>query len=79
MRSLGLPVWALVLVACVVAPMLVRAWIDFEERRAKERTRAMLQRLGMSAGAGDDGTARADDAGGGNEEESHGSTVRTDR
>lgn len=75
MRSLGLPVWALVLVACVVAPMLVRAWIDFEERRAKDRTRAMLQRLGM----GDDGTARAEGAVGGNEEESHGSTVRTDR
>lgn len=77
MRSLGLPVWALVLVACVVAPMLVRAWIDFEERRAKDRTRAMLQRLGM--GTGDDGTARAKGVAGGNEEESHGSTVRTDR
>ena len=49
MRLAGLPVWTLVLVACAVAPFLIRAWIDAEQRRAKGRTASMLQRLGWTA------------------------------
>jgi hypothetical protein len=43
MRIAGLPVWALVLVACAVAPFVIQLWIDAEQRRAKERTRALLR------------------------------------
>lgn len=43
MRIAGLPVWALVLVACAVAPFVVQLWIDAEQRRARERTRALLR------------------------------------
>jgi hypothetical protein len=43
MRIAGLPVWTLVLVACAVAPFLIQLWIDAEQRRAKERTRALLR------------------------------------
>ena len=45
MRIAGLPVWALVLAACVLVPFAVQLWIDAERRRAKERTRRLLQRL----------------------------------
>jgi hypothetical protein len=45
MRIAGLPVWALVLGACVLVPFVVQVWIDAERRRAKERTRLLLQTL----------------------------------
>src|SRR5262245_50708807 len=45
MRIAGLPVWALVLAACVLVPFAVQMWIDAERRRAKERTRLLLQTL----------------------------------
>jgi hypothetical protein len=48
MRVFGIPVWALVLVACVVAPLLIRAWLDAEQRRTKKRTAAILQRMTRS-------------------------------
>jgi hypothetical protein len=43
MSIAGVPLWTLVLVACVVAPILVRVWIDAEQRRAKSRTARVLQ------------------------------------
>lgn len=43
MRIGGVPLWTLVLVACLVAPLVVRAWIDAEHRRAKKRTAELLQ------------------------------------
>ncbi len=48
MRVAGVPLWAIVLVACVAAPLLVRAWIDAEQRRAKRRTAEMLQGIAAS-------------------------------
>jgi hypothetical protein len=48
MRVAGVPLWALVLVACVAAPLLIRAWIDAEHRRAKKRTAALLQEIKRS-------------------------------
>lgn len=45
MRVAGVPLWALVLVACVAAPLLIRAWIDAEQRRAKKRTAELLQAI----------------------------------
>lgn len=45
MRIAGVPLWSLVLVACIVAPLLVRAWIEAEQRRAKVRTARILQGL----------------------------------
>jgi hypothetical protein len=81
---MGFPVWAMVLVACVAAPLLVRAWIEHEERKAKDRTTALLQRIGVVGRKdhgleGVRGTRRAGGVDGGNQEEAHGSTVRTDR
>jgi hypothetical protein len=55
MRIAGLPLWMIVLAACALAPILLNAWIDAEQRRTKERTRAMLQRLAsgsVASGAG---------------------------
>ncbi len=52
MRIAGLPVWALVLAACVLVPFVVQVWIDAERRRAKERTRALLQALDAARPAG---------------------------
>ena len=43
MHVAGVPLWALVLLACVVAPLIIRAWIDAEQRRAKKRTADLLQ------------------------------------
>jgi hypothetical protein len=51
MRIAGLPVWALVLAACVVVPFVVQVWIDAERRRAKERTRSLLQALDAARGS----------------------------
>lgn len=48
----GLPVWALVLAACALAPFVVQAWVEAERRRAKERTRALLQSLDAAAPVG---------------------------
>lgn len=80
---MGFPVWAMVLVACVAAPLLVRAWIEHEERKAKDRTASLLQRIGVDQGPArrpeTRGTQRAGEVDGGNQEEAHGSTVRTDR
>jgi hypothetical protein len=61
MRIAGLPVWALVLVACAVAPFLIQLWIDAEQRRAKERTRALLRPFFATSAEGDlvSGTGRA--------------------
>lgn len=53
MRVAGVPLWALVLGACVVAPFLIRAWIDAEHRRAKKRTAALLQGIVTPAANGD--------------------------
>jgi hypothetical protein len=52
MRIAGLPVWALVLAACVLVPFVVQVWIDAERRRAKERTRHLLQSLDAARAAG---------------------------
>lgn len=46
MRLAGMPLWTLILVMCAVIPFVIRAWIDAEQRRAKERTVAMLEELG---------------------------------
>ncbi|MGZ3421014.1 MAG: hypothetical protein ACXWUG_04610 [Polyangiales bacterium] len=43
MRVAGLPLWAIVLVACVVAPWLIRLFLDTEQRRAKRKTTEVLQ------------------------------------
>jgi hypothetical protein len=51
MRILGLPLWAIVVVACALAPFVIRAWIDAEERRAKGRTASLLASLGMRVGS----------------------------
>jgi len=52
MRIAGLPVWALVLAACVLVPLVVQMWIDAERRRAKERTRLLLQTLDAGRATG---------------------------
>lgn len=62
MRIAGLPVWTLVLVACAAAPFLIQLWIDAEQRRAKERTRALLQPFSAASASDDEiasGTGRA--------------------
>jgi hypothetical protein len=41
----GVPVWSLVLVACVAGPLLVRAWVEAELRAARERTSRVLGSL----------------------------------
>ena len=45
MSIAGVPLWSLVLVACIVAPLLVRAWVEAEQRRARERTARVLEGL----------------------------------
>ena len=45
MRFAGLPLWTIVLVACVALPFVLRVWIDAEQRRAKERTLAIIKEL----------------------------------
>jgi hypothetical protein len=47
MRIAGMPLWALVIVACAVAPFVIRAWIDAEQRRARGRTVSLLESLGV--------------------------------
>lgn len=42
-----MPLWALVIVACAVAPFVIRAWIDAEQRRARGRTLSLLESLGV--------------------------------
>jgi hypothetical protein len=44
----GVPLWAIVLVACVIAPFALRAWADAERRRAARRTAALLADLGRT-------------------------------
>jgi hypothetical protein len=48
MRAFGVPLWTLVLVACAVVPLLVKVWIDAEQRRTKKRTAALLQGFGAA-------------------------------
>jgi hypothetical protein len=43
MRVAGLPLWAIVLVACAIAPWLIRLFLDAEQRRAKKKTAEVLQ------------------------------------
>ncbi len=43
MRALGVPVWMLVLGACVLAPFILRIWLDAERRVSKARTERMLR------------------------------------
>jgi hypothetical protein len=59
MRILGMPLWAVVVVACAIAPFVIRLWIDAEERRAKGRTASLLASLGMSLATHAPGTPRA--------------------
>jgi hypothetical protein len=61
MRVAGLPLWAIVLVACVIAPWLIRVFLDSEQRRAKRKTAAVLQ--GFVSGRNRDGN-RAERAAG---------------
>jgi hypothetical protein len=49
MRIAGMPVWALVVLACAVAPFVLRAWVDAEQRRNKRRTSTLLHSLGLRA------------------------------
>ena len=57
MRIAGLPLWALVLVACVVAPFVIQLWVEADQRRTKERTRVMLRDLWTPKDETEDETA----------------------
>lgn len=70
-----MPLWAVVVVACAIAPFVIRAWIDAEARRAKGRTASLLASLGLRpprtskraradvGGAASGGAAERDEAG----------------
>jgi hypothetical protein len=73
MHLAGLPVWALILGACVVVPFLVQALADAEGRRVKVRTRALLHAF-VAGGSGRlaSGTARAASTGQADDEDGPG-------
>jgi hypothetical protein len=64
MRIAGMPIWALVVLACAIAPFLLRAWVDAEQRRNKRRTATLLEALGLrAADVGGSRRRRAHEAG----------------
>jgi phage gp36-like protein len=64
MRIAGMPVWALVVLACAIAPFVLRAWVDAEQRRNKRRTVTLLESLGLrTADVGVSRRRRAHEAG----------------
>ncbi|MFI5298137.1 MAG: hypothetical protein ACHREM_08570 [Polyangiales bacterium] len=42
MTIAGIPVWALVIIACIVAPWLVQKWAEVKARRVEVATTALL-------------------------------------
>ncbi len=44
-----MPIWALVVLACAIAPFVLRAWVETEQRRNKRRTATLLGALGLRA------------------------------
>jgi len=58
---LGLPLWAIALIASAFVPFAARAWGAMAERHVKERSVRQLAALGSNAGAqGEQGMARPD-------------------
>jgi hypothetical protein len=45
MRPFGIPLWVLVLVACIVLPYAIAMWVDADRKRAHVRTIALLRRV----------------------------------
>jgi hypothetical protein len=52
MQIFGLPVWSLVIVACILAPYAINAWADAERKRARARTEALLSSLDAESSSG---------------------------
>lgn len=45
MHVLGVPLWTVVLVACIAAPFVIRLWIEAEQQRTKRRTAELLRQV----------------------------------
>ena len=59
MRPFGIPLWAVVLVLCIVLPYVIRAWVEAERRRTHARTVALMRQLDPSWKPESNGPPRA--------------------
>ncbi len=48
----GVPLWTVILVACIAAPFVIRLWIEAEQQRTKRRTAEVLRRVTAGADGG---------------------------